>query len=260
MNCEKLKKYPQNSPFSKKLFGGINADLLRFTALFCMFLDHAWVAVIPGNNWMNYLGRIAFPIFAFQIAEGFRHTSNLNRYFLRLSVFALLSEIPFNLLCSGQIFYPQYQNVLFTLVLGLFAVFLIDKMRKDPIPKTLAASGVLLIFVLVISNYFRVDYGFAGVLTVVVFYLFRDFPFAWVLQLISLLILNVFVFSGRPFLVKIFGNIYSFHVQIFALFSLIPIWLYNGKKGERGKILQYGFYAFYPVHMLLLFFLSEFFG
>ena len=168
-------------------------------------------------------------------------------------MFALLSEIPFNLLCSGQIFYPQYQNVLFTLVLGLFAVFLIDKMRKNPIPKTLAASGVLLIFVLVISNYFRVDYGIAGVITVVVFYLFRDFPFAWVLQLISLFILNVFVFSGRPFLLKIFGNIYSFHVQIFALFSLIPIWLYNGKKGERGKLLQYGFYAFYPVHMLLLY-------
>ena len=121
-------------------------------------------------------------------------------------------------------------------------------------------SGFLLIFILVVANYSHVDYGVAGVLTVVVFYLFRDFPFAWVLQLISLLILNVFVFSGRPFLVKIFGNIYSFHVQIFALFSLIPIWLYNGEKGKYGKVLQYGFYAFYPVHMLLLFFLSKVFS
>ncbi len=257
INCENLKKYPQNSPFLKKSFGGINVDLLRFIAVFCMLLDHAWVAVIPGNNWMNYLGRIAFPIFAFQIAEGFIHTSNLKKYFLRLFVAALLSEIPFNLLCSGEVFYPQYQNVLFNFVLGILAVFLIDRMKKDPTPKTMSVSGILLVCLLVIAEYSKVDYGIAGLLTVVAFYIFRDFPFAWILQLISLLILNIFVFSGRPFLVKIFGNIYSFHVQIFAVFSLIPIWFYNGKKGKGGKALQYGFYAFYPLHMLLLFLLSK---
>lgn len=259
MDFEKLKKCPQNSPFGKKIFGGINVDLLRITAVVCMLSDHLWIVLNPYGNLLNYVGRVAFPIFAFLISEGFIHTSNLKKYFVRLCVFAVFSEIPFNLFCSGEIFYPEYQNVGFTLLMGLSAVFLLDKMRKDPTPKTLAVSGLLLVGIFVFSNYFNADYGIAGVTTVVAFYLFRDFPFAWVFQLVSLVILNVFVFPGRPVLIKIAGQIYKTHAQIFAVFSLIPIWLYNGKKRVCnkvfGKVFQCGFYAFYPVHLLLLYLL-----
>lgn len=259
MDFEKLKKYPQNSPFGKKIFGGINVDLLRITAVVCMLSDHLWIVLNPYGNLLNYVGRIAFPIFAFLISEGFIHTSNLKKYFVRLCVFAVFSEIPFNLFCSGEIFHPEYQNVGFTLLMGLSAVFLLDKMRKDPTPKTLAISGLLLVGIFAFSNYFNADYGIAGVTTVVAFYLFRDFPFAWVFQLVSLVILNVFVFPGRPVLIKIAGQIYKTHAQIFAVFSLIPIWLYNGEKRVCnkvfGKVFQCGFYAFYPVHLLLLYLL-----
>ena len=248
-----LGKYKSDTPFSICVNKGINADVLRFLAVFSMILDHLWVTIIPGNNWMNYIGRIAFPIFAFQIAEGFIHTSNFKKYFLRLTGFAILSEIPFNLICSGEVFYPGYQNVLFTFSLSIVALWAIEKIKKSPTPKTILVSGILLVAVFLLAHFLKVDYGVAGVLTVVVFYVFKGVPFAWFLQLICLIFLNVFVFPGRPVLMKIFGEIISFPVQIFAVFSLIPIWLYNGKKRLSGKVVQYGFYLFYPLHILVLF-------
>lgn len=257
MFYDKLKKYSSRMPCFFEKIKVINADLLRLIAVVCMVFDHLWGTIIPDNNWMNYFGRVAFPIFAFQIAEGFLHTGNLKKYFFRLIGFAILSEIPFNLICSGEVFYPDYQNVLFTFSLGIGALWAVEKIKKSPTPKTISASGILLIFMLVIACFLKVDYGVSGVLTVVVFYIFKDVPWGWILQLISLVFLNAFVFPGRPVLMKFCGEIISFPVQLFAVFSLVPIWLYNGKKGDYGKAFQYGFYLFYPLHLLVLFVLKK---
>ena len=90
---------------------------LHIMAMIFMLCDHLWATVIPGNEWLTCIGRIAYPLFAFMIVEGYFHTHNLKRYVGRLFLFALLSEIPFNLVMGSRYFYPLHQNVLFTFLM-----------------------------------------------------------------------------------------------------------------------------------------------
>lgn len=259
MNKEAFERLSTNSPLNKKPFGGLTSNMLRTLAVIFMISDHLWATIVPGNNWMTYLGRLAFPIFAFQISEGFIHTSNLKKYILRLLAFAVISEIPFNLFYGGSWFYPYHQNVMFTLLLGLLAISLIDKARKNKAAKTTAKTVLLLIPICLGAYIGFPDYGFWGFLTVVMFYLFKDFPFAWLLQLAAMVLMNLILFEGQQIPVEIFGKTFGFPAQGFAVFSLVPIWLYGGKKGNGNKITQYIFYGFYPVHMIILYLIRYFF-
>ncbi len=255
---EKLSRLPTNSPLIKKPFGGLTANMLRAVAVLLMLSDHIWATYMSFGDWMTYIGRMAFPIFAFQIAEGFVHTKNVKKYILRLLGFAIVTEIPFNLFYSSRTFNPYHQNVLFTLLLGLLAIVLIDGVKKNRSAKNIAKTVALLLLIVVASVIGFVDYGFLGMLTVVMFYLLRDFPFAWLAQLLGMIAINIIFFEGQVIPFELFGKYFEIPVQGFAVFSLIPIWLYGGKKGISSKSLQYGFYAFYPVHMLILYLIKYF--
>lgn len=248
-----MKKLPANSPLVKIPFGGLTSNMLRILAMSFMICDHLWAKVVPGNDWMTYVGRMTFPIFAFMISEGFIHTSNLKKYISRLLIFALISEIPFNLFYGGSWFYPYHQNVMFTLLFGLLAIMLIDKAKKNRDAKTIVKSALLVILLGIASFIGFVDYGFWGFLIIIMFYLFRDFPFAWLAQLAAMIIINCELFEGQFIIVDLFGKSFEFATQGFAVFSLIPIWLYGGRKGKSSKIMQYGFYAFYPLHMIIIY-------
>lgn len=229
---------------------GLTAFSLRCIAMGLMLLDHMWATVVPGNDWMNYLGRLAFPIFAFQIAEGYRHTRNFRRYCQRLLIFALVSEIPFNLMVSGSPVYPFHQNVLFTFLLGLAAIHTLDGLRRDDaLRPRLTAIGKLFGILLAAVLGFP-DYGMLGVLTVVMFYLLRDVPHVKLCQFLAMLLIHGFGYDGQT--IPLLGGAVQFPVQAFAVFALIPIWLYNGRRGPGGKWVQLAFYAFYPAHMLIL--------
>lgn len=236
------------SPFSRKPFGGINANQLRCLAIFLMLLDHLWAKLIPDNFWMTYLGRLAFPIFAFQISEGFFHTADRKRYAKRLLLFALLSEVPFDLMYGSTVFYPFHQNVMFTLLLGLLAVSAIDRARQTRTAGAALRAALVLLGTLLLAAVGMVDYGWRGVLTVVAFYALRGFPCAWLAQIAAMVLLNIVGFRGL--LLPVLG--WEIPAQGFAVFALLPIWLYNGRRGRENRALQYGFYAFYPVHMLIL--------
>lgn len=226
----------------------LNSTTLRILAMALMLLDHLWATVIPGNDWMTYLGRLAFPIFAFQAAEGYAHTHDFNHYCRRLLIFGLISEIPFNLMIIGSPVFPFHQNVMFTLLLGLLACRQIDLLRTDsgnPVRRiallALIGLGSILLFP---------DYGMLGVMTVIVFHVFRNVPGAKLAQLAFLCAIHVFGYEGQ--MLPLFGGTFEFPVQGFAVLALIPIWLYNGEKGPGGRAFQYAAYAFYPAHMLLL--------
>ncbi len=251
-------KLPTNSPLVRIPFGGLTANILRTIAVILMLSDHIWATAMSFGNWMTYIGRMAFPIFAFQIAEGFVHTSNFKKYALRLLGFAVVTEIPFNLFYSSRWFNPYHQNVLFTLLLGLLAISVIDKARKNLTVKTVALSLLWLVLICVASVLGFVDYGFSGMIMVVIFYLLRDFPFAWLAQLVAMVLINIVFFEGQVVPVEVLGKVFEIPTQGFAVFALIPIWLYGGKKGRSSKIMQYGFYAFYPVHMLVLYLIKYF--
>ena len=258
MNETKKMRLPTNSPLIKKPFGGLTANMLRTIAVLFMLSDHIWATALSFGDWMTYIGRMAFPIFAFQIAEGFVHTSNFQKYALRLLGFAVVTEIPFNLFYSSRWFNPYHQNVLFTLLLGLLAIKVIDGVKKDRSLKNIGLSVLWLSLILLASVVGFVDYNHYGVLTVIMFYLMRDFPFAWLGQLIGMILINIVIFEGYVFPVEIFGKTFEIPSQGFAVFALIPIWLYGSRKGKSSKLLQYGFYAFYPLHMLVLYLIKHF--
>lgn len=258
METTKTRRLPVNSPLIKIPFGGLTSNMLRTIAVLLMLSDHIWATAMSFGDWMTYIGRMAFPIFAFQIAEGFVHTKNFKKYALRLLGFAIVTEIPFNFFYSSRFFNPYHQNVLFTLLLGLLAIKVIDGIKKDRSGKNIALSVFYLLLILLASVIGFVDYGYLGMLTVVMFYLMRDFPFAWLGQLVGMILLNITFFEGLVFPVEILGKTFEIPSQGFAVFALIPIWLYGGRKGKSSKALQYGFYAFYPVHMIVLYLIKYF--
>lgn len=256
---ELVKCLPKNSPLGNKIpFGGITSNILKLIAVILMLSDHIWATAMSFGDWMTYIGRMAFPIFAFLIAEGFVHTSNFKKYVIRLLGFAVITEIPFNLFYSSRFFNPYHQNVLFTLLLGLLAIYVIDNLKKNHSAKNIGLSVLWLVLISIAATIGFVDYGFLGMITVVMFYLLRDFPFAWLCQLIAMVLINIVFFEGLVVPVEIFGHTFEIPTQGYAVFSLIPIWLYGGRKGRSHKALQYGFYAFYPVHMLILYLIKYF--
>ena len=230
----------------------LDVNALKIIAVVLMMLDHLWASVIPGNRWMTMLGRSAFPIFAFMVAEGYMHTSDVKKYMKRLFVFALISEIPFNLFYIGAPIFPFHQNVMFTLLYGLLILYQLGKLKESNDIKSRIKCMAVIMLLLLASVITFPDYGIRGVLTVVAFYLCRYLPFTNLWQLVSLILLNIVGFKGEMIPLTFGENSFEFPLQGFAVFAILPIWLYNGTKGKKSKILQYAFYLFYPVHMLVL--------
>jgi len=219
-----------------------------------MLCDHLWGTVIPGNDWLTCIGRIAFPIFAFMIVEGFFHTKNLKKYVLRLLVFALLSEIPFNLVAGSRVFYPLHQNVLWSFLIAIALIQLNEKAKRSGkrILRILTgAASVLIGYVIGIITF--VDYYHAGILTVLAFYFFRGRKWwHFVGQAACLAYINLEILGGLVYEIPLFGRTFLLAQQGFALLALLPIWLYRGRQGYHSKAVQYFHYAFYPAHLLIL--------
>ena len=115
---------------SKKIRFEITSATLHILAMVFMLCDHLWGTIVPGNDWLTCVGRLAYPIFAFMIVEGYFHTKNLKKYVLRLLIFALISEIPFNLAVGGAFFNPVHQNVLWTFLIAIGVIWLNECARK----------------------------------------------------------------------------------------------------------------------------------
>lgn len=231
----------------------ISSAGLHILAMGFMLLDHLWITVVPGNDWMTCVGRLAFPIFAFLLVEGFFHTRSRKKYALRLLVFALITEIPFNLMVSGRLVYPFHQNVLWTFLMGFGLMAWIDR-AKDAAPWRRVFRFIFSFAAgLVVGLLTMVDYYGYGVAMVLIFYLFRGNNWGCRLgQLVGLYWINVEMLGGRVYEFSLLGRLWVVHQQGFALLALIFIWLYRGRKGHKSKAFQYFCYAFYPAHMLLL--------
>lgn len=228
----------------------MNAFVLKIIACFTMFIDHVGYIVFDGHSsWFNYVGRLAFPIFAFQISEGYIHTHDVKKYLLRLILFAFISQIPF-LLFHSIINNELGLNVIFTLFLGLVAIIIYDKYNKF--------VGVFSAIIFgIIAHFLNSDYSFYGVGITFLFYVFNknkcllaiSFIIATLMQY-SYLIL-VYYNYGFEFLKNVF--IICLPYFICTIFSIIIILCYNKKKGPSTK---YFFYLFYPLHMILIYILN----
>ena len=227
---------------------------LHILAMLFMLCDHLWGTIVPGNDWLTCIGRIAFPIFAFLIVEGYFHTKNFRKYALRLLLFAVLSEIPFNLAMGSRVFYPVHQNVLWSFSISLGLIHLNEKAKAThKIWKQLCAGCATVILGYITGLVTMVDFYHAGILTVLVFYFFRQRKWwCYIGQFVCLWYINAEMLGGFAYEIPLWGKTYFFIRQSFALLALIPIWLYRGKQGYHSKPIQYACYAFYPLHLLIL--------
>ena len=222
----------------------LNGFHLKLIAICTMLIDHMGYTLFPGVMWLRCVGRVAFPIFCFLIAEGCVYTHDRKKYALRLLVFALLSEIPFNLMNSGMIWDPYDQNVLWTLLLGALVCWLMDWALKKCTPLSFVLTGAAMVAAYWLLEAFRTDYGGWGMLLVAAFYGVHRAPSGAVVKMIAQ------AFGLAFFSIGVMGGYLS--IELWSLAALVPIWLYNGQRGFSNKVVQYGFYAFYPVHILAL--------
>ena len=222
----------------------LNSLHLKLLAAASMLIDHMGFTLFPFAHWMRCVGRLAFPIFCFLIAEGCAHTRDKKRYAVRLLLFALLSELPFNLMCTGQWFSLQYQNVLWTLLLGALVCWAIDWAKTKPEMWQRLPADTAIAVGFILGQWGNTDYGGWGVLLVLLFYLTREVRGKWAIQLVGMFL---FCWCCTPW-----------RTELLAMPALLPIFLYNGERGLSNRAVQYGFYAFYPVHILILSVLAQY--
>ncbi len=239
---------------SFKAFGGISSFGLHIIAMGLMLCDHLWASVLSTQGWLTWIGRLAYPIFAFLIVEGYFYTSDFMKYLKRIFFFAVISEVPFNLLYNGTVIYPFHQNVLWTFAVSLLCMRWIDYVRRKRsfVTAVLMSAGILLLGYLA-ALLFMMDYYGYGVLTVLIFYIFRgDKWWQRTGQLAGLIYINVFAIKGLRVPITMSGTTIEIAQQSLAVLAIIPIWMYRGRQGLHNRLIQFAFYAFYPVHLLIL--------
>lgn len=226
---------------------------LHIMAMLFMLCDHLWGTIVQGNDWLTCIGRLTFPIYAFMIVEGYFHTKNLKKYACRLLLFAVLSEIPFNLAMGSRIFYPIHQNVLWSFLIAIGLIHWNEKVKEKQVWKRILVGIASVCIGYVVGLITFVDFYHAGILMVLVFYFFKNKKWwCYLGQLVCLWYINFEMLGGFSYEVNILGQAHFIARQGFALLALIPIWLYRGKQGYHSKALQYIYYAFYPLHLLVL--------
>jgi len=254
--------------------------ILHILAMALMLCDHLWATMFPMQEWMTCIGRIAFPIFAFMIVEGYFHTKNVKKYLLRMLIFAIISEIPFNYVMGSSIFYPIHQNVLFTFLISLLLIVFMEFIRaKNKLWLTIPMAVLVILSGFIVGTAAMVDYYGVGIGTVLMFYFLRKERFTalsdkitenksekakiWIRRLALFLCfagqvavmyyMHVKILGGYYYSLYLFGKEFEIVQQGFALLALIPIWLYNGKQGYHSKWFQYLCYGFYPAHLAILY-------
>lgn len=226
---------------------------LHIMAMLFMLCDHLWGTIVTGNDWLTCIGRLTFPIYAFMIVEGYFHTKNLKKYVLRLLLFAVISEIPFNLAMGSSLFFPIHQNVLWSFLISIGFIHWNEKVKEKQLWKRILVGLATICIGYLVGIITFVDYYNAGIFMVLVFYFFRGKKWwCYLGQFICLWYINFEMLGGLSYEIDIFGQTYFIARQGLALLALIPIWLYKGKQGYHSKPLQYFYYAFYPLHLLIL--------
>lgn len=214
---------------------GLSGSALKVIAMISMVVDHvAFYLMEHGTllyETMRCVGRIAFPVFAFLIAEGFIHTKSRYRYFFTLLGFAVISEIPWYLLNGAD----GTHNVMFTLALGVATLMVLENLLQRSMVLgflwTLGMAGL--------ASWLGVDYEWRGILVIVISYLFNGYS-------------HSFPYSRGMHFFCTFALMMHFGV-IGAIVACMILYLYNGERGfVQGSIAKYGFYAFYPVHSMII--------
>lgn len=206
-----------------------------------MGVDHAGLALFPALPAFRWIGRAAFPLYCFLLAQGYAHTRDVRAYGRRLLLTAILSEIPFDLLIFGTPASAAEQNALFALLLSLLALVVADALRVRPVEMSACLLAMIAFAMLA-----RVSYGWLGPTLCLCFHLLQGRPRRMLSCAGALLLLYTL-----SLLVSGVSRGWAL-ASLFSLLSLPLIALYSGRRGPRSPGLTFLFYAFYPAHLLLL--------
>ncbi len=207
---------------------GINSFQLKCVAIVTMLIDHVGAIFFPEYLIFRYIGRIAFPIFCFLLVEGFFHTRDIRKYMFRLGIFALISEIPYDLAFRGVALEFEKQNVFFTLFIGVALMYALEQCPEWPV-KIVEVLLAMWFTVLLCT-----DYSFKGILLISIYYFFRKYK--W-------LKLGL-------------GAVWSLLWGEIQRYSILASFLLAAYNGEKGYSFKYFFYVFYPLHLFVLFVIS----
>ena len=219
------------NPEKRKVLDGTTLKIIAMTSMVC---DHIGDNFFPAQTWLRIIGRMALPLFAFCLAEGWTHTRSKKNYLARLCLFALISEIPFDLVTSGKVLEFSHQNVIMTFSWSLLTLYLAEKAGLRGMLKytVLALSAVL-------SLVFGMDYGLLAPGIIFIYCLLNEK---------SLYVRNLWAMAYHVLL-------RNMGIWWFGLLGFVPVFFYSGKK---GKGLKWLFYVFYPGHLFLIWLLREF--
>ena len=215
---------------------GISQEGLKLIACVTMLIDHIGAVLVPDMT-LRIIGRLAFPIYCFLLAEGISHTRDPKKYGIRLAVGMLLAEIPFDLLFEGRLTLMS-QSVMVTLLLGFLMAMWAQKRGKVLLPFAVCFFAAELL---------RTDYGGFGVALVGLFVFTEGKRHQFLLRLIGMTVLMLMMGS-----VPVLVGFLKIPIQLFAVLAMIPIYFYSGRKATKNVWVQRAFYLFYPVHLAVL--------
>jgi len=223
--------------------------ILKLIALLTMTIDHIGANLVHNEELyliLRSIGRISFPLFAFAIAEGYRHTSSLKKYLLRLGIGSLATEVVlviFYFITKEN--YMINEDIFLTLFLGLLCITLLNNKK--------IYIKLLVLPILFVSHIIKVDYGVYGILIIIMFGMSKKL---WV-NTICFVLINLLFITLLPRITALDGTIFEFNkfhiIQWISLVSIIPIMFYNG---QQGKKMKYFFYLYYPVHLGIIYLIS----
>lgn len=218
----------------------MNSRVIKIIAVVSMLVDHMGTILFPHLTWMRIIGRIAFPLFCFQIAFGATKTRNIWKYVLRLFVFALVTQVALSVVLWE--IYVSWLNVFFTLSAGVLSIIMINKAKEEKNPVIAACVLVIIIVLLLLAELLHFDYGMMGVALIIMFYL----PLTHSLKWSKITMLPVFILFNLPFALS------SSYIQLYSMISAVFLLLFVDKKLRIPKWERWAFYVFYPLHLVIL--------
>ena len=215
----------------------INASLLKWVAIISMFVDHLAVMITDYISMAVYyvmrgVGRLAFPIFCFLLVEGFTHTKSFSKYLSRVVIFAILSQIPYNLLRYGNIFGGGYFNILFTFSVTLAVLYVLSKCNMNRVIGFML-GGIAIVVGMAVTYLLNFEYSYKCILLAVLFY-----------------------YTGRNIRYQAIKNVGAVAILylncgLVDLVAPLSLFFINAYNGEKGKFPKWFGYTFYPLHLLL---------
>ncbi len=230
----------------------LSGNFLKIIACTSMLIDHMGLMLFPSVIWLRYVGRIAFPIFAFLISEGCRYTKNKLKYFLTVFVLGILCQAVYFIVYPNDLYF----GILITFSFSIILIYALDFLKKtvfDDNSKlekkilSIVTFLVALIFVALFCENYKVDYGFIGCLLPLIASIF-DFKGLKAVEKYDNLYLRIFAFSVA--LLVYFIDSAHKDLTVYCLLSIPLLFAYSGKRGKLK--MKYLFYLFYPLHLVVL--------